>query len=49
MKDFACKSSRLLQEILRDEWNVDGLVMSDWGAVGDRVEANRAGMDLAMP
>lgn len=40
---------RLLTEILRGEWGFDGLIMSDWGATGERVEALRAGMDLTMP
>lgn len=39
----------LLTQVLRDEWGWDGLVMSDWGAVGDRVSALRAGLDLEMP
>lgn len=45
-----CSGNRwLLTKVLRDEWGFDGLVMSDWGAVQDRVSAVAAGMDLEMP
>ncbi len=46
---FASENHRLLTEILRDEWGFDGAVMSDWGAVNDRVKGVPAGMDLEMP
>ncbi len=39
----------LLTEVLRKEWGFDGLVMTDWGAMQDRIEALRAGLDLEMP
>ncbi|HSN44596.1 MAG TPA: glycoside hydrolase family 3 C-terminal domain-containing protein, partial [Propionibacteriaceae bacterium] len=43
------KNRWLLTDVLRDEWGYDGLVVSDWGAVGDRVASVQAGMDLEMP
>jgi beta-glucosidase len=46
---YAGESKKLLTEILRDEWGFKGIVMSDWGAVSDRVEGVRAGLDLEMP
>src|SRR5512132_2725436 len=46
---YASQSSWLLTEVLRDEWGFDGLVVSDWGAVHDRVAALVAGLDLEMP
>lgn len=46
---FASQHRWLLTEVLRDEWGFDGLVVSDWGAVNDRVAALAAGLDLEMP
>ena len=46
---YAAENKRLLKDILRDEWGFDGMVVSDWGAVTDRVEGIRAGMNLQMP
>lgn len=39
----------MLSDVLRDEWNFDGFVVSDWRAAYDLVEAVKAGNDLAMP
>lgn len=46
---YAAENKHLLTEILRNEWGFDGYVMTDWGAVNDRVEGIRAGLDLEMP
>ncbi|WP_127507585.1 glycoside hydrolase family 3 C-terminal domain-containing protein [Actinoplanes solisilvae] len=46
---YASQDPWLLTEVLRDEWGFEGLVVSDWGAVVDRVLAVDAGLDLAMP
>lgn len=45
-----CSDSKmLLTDILRKEWGFDGMVVTDWGAMNDRIEAFRAGCDLNMP
>jgi beta-glucosidase len=46
---YASEHDWLLTTVLRDEWGFDGLVVSDWGAVHDRVAALAAGLDLEMP
>ncbi len=47
--EYASENRRLLTEIPREEWGFDGLIMSDWGAVNDRVAGLIAGLDLEMP
>jgi beta-glucosidase len=46
---YASQNHWLLTQVLRGEWGFDGLVVSDWGAVSDRVTAVEAGLDLVMP
>lgn len=43
------ESRRVLTEILREELGFDGYVVSDWGAVRDRVKGLETGLDLEMP
>ena len=40
---------QLLQEILREEWGFDGIVVSDWGCVRNRAWSLLASVDLCMP
>ncbi len=46
---YASENPLLLTEILRNEWGFDGYVVSDWGAVSERVAGVAAGLDLEMP
>ena len=43
---YASEHHHLLTEILKNEWGFEGLVVSDWGAVRDRVAALKGGLDL---
>jgi beta-glucosidase len=45
----ASDSKELLTDILRDQWGFDGTVITDWGAMNDRIAAMKAGCDLNMP
>lgn len=46
---YASENRWLLTTLLREQWGFEGLVMSDWGAVNDRVAGLPAGLDLEMP
>ncbi len=45
----ASDHKELLTDILRTEWGFNGMVVTDWGAMNDRIEGFRAGCDLNMP
>ncbi|MBM7582201.1 beta-glucosidase [Caldicoprobacter guelmensis] len=47
--EYASENKYLLTDILRDDWGFEGFVVSDWGAVNDRVKGLEAGLDIEMP
>ena len=47
--EYCSQNKWLLTDVLRGEWNFKGLVMTDWGAMHDRVKSLQAGLDLEMP
>lgn len=46
---YSCENDWLLNKVLRNEWGFEGLVMTDWGAMDERVPSLKAGLDLEMP
>jgi beta-glucosidase len=46
---WASENPYLLTDILRKEWGFLGFVVSDWGAVHNRIKSSNAGLDLEMP
>ena len=44
--EHSCHNKRLLKDILRDEWEFDGVVVSDWGGTHDTKQAIFNGLDL---
>ncbi len=47
--DLASENKYLLRDVLKDDWGFEGFVVSDWGAVNDRVKGLIAGLDVEMP
>lgn len=46
---YSTENTYLLNDILRNEWGFSGIVISDWGAVNDKVTAIAAGLNIEMP
>ncbi|MFT3895420.1 MAG: glycoside hydrolase family 3 C-terminal domain-containing protein [Anaerolineales bacterium] len=46
---YACENKYLMNDILKEEWGHQGLVVTDWGAMNERIEALQAGTELEMP
>ena len=47
--EYCTESKWLLTDVLRNEFDFDGLIMTDWGATHNRVEGIKTGNDLEMP
>lgn len=47
--EYCSENKKLLNDILKDEWGFEGLVVSDWGAVNERELGLEAGLELEMP
>ena len=47
--EYCSEHHYLLTDILKNEWGFEGFVVSDWGAVHDRVASLEGGLDLEMP
>jgi len=46
---YCSEHHEMLVDILKEEWGFEGFVVSDWGAVHDRVASLKGGLDLEMP
>lgn len=46
---YLCENKEMLTDVLRKEWGFDGYVMTDWGAMNERVQSLLAGCNLEMP
>ncbi|MGQ1787660.1 MULTISPECIES: glycoside hydrolase family 3 C-terminal domain-containing protein [unclassified Saccharicrinis] len=47
--EYGTQSPYLLTDILKKDWGFEGIVISDWFAIVDRVKALHAGMHIEMP
>ena len=46
---YGCENEHTLTDILRNDWGFKGYVMTDWGALNDKIASIKAGLDLQMP
>ncbi len=46
---YANENRHLLKDILRNEWQYKGIVVTDWGGSNDHVEGVKAGSTVEMP
>lgn len=45
---YLCENAYMLNELLREEWGFEGIVISDWAAVHSSVHSLRSGLDVEM-
>ncbi len=46
--EYLCENSHMLNDVLRDEWGFEGIVISDWAAVHTSVNSLKSGLDVEM-
>jgi beta-glucosidase len=46
--EYLCENSYMLNDVLRDEWGFEGIVISDWNAVHTSVKSLKSGLDIEM-
>lgn len=46
---YACEHPYLLRDVLRKRFGFEGVLVTDWGAMNDKVKSLQAGLDLEMP
>ncbi len=46
--EYLCENSHMLNNVLRDEWGFEGIVISDWNAVHTSVNSLESGLDIEM-
>lgn len=47
--EYALESSYLLKDVLRDMWGYENAVITDWGALNNKILAHKNGLALEMP
>ncbi|NCQ58867.1 MAG: glycoside hydrolase family 3 protein, partial [Flavobacteriales bacterium] len=46
--EYMCENSDMLNDVLREEWGFEGIVISDWAAVHTSVKSLKSGLDIEM-
>jgi beta-glucosidase len=46
--EYLCENSHMLNDVLRDEWGFEGIVISDWNAVHTSINSLKSGLDIEM-